>query len=128
MRRAASVRPAQRLEHGLAAQRHRLDGRRPLGDAEDAHDVEAAAAGARDRARAPQRRQRRAGQHRVGAAPVAGAARCRERLVERRFAGADRAEPRQRRGMDGVRFRLAGGVAGGDQHRGGRRHRVGGGA
>ena len=67
--------PAQRLEHRLAAQRHGLDGRRTLGDAEHAHDVEAAAAGARDRARAPQRRQRRAGQHRVGAPPIAGAAR-----------------------------------------------------
>ena len=102
---------AQRFEHALAAERDGFDRRRALRDAQHAHDVEAAAAGARHRARSPERRERRAGEHGVGAAAIAGAARRGERLVERRLARADLAEPRQRLRVDEVRLRLAGGVA-----------------
>ena len=101
---------AQRLEHALAAERHGLDRGRALRDAEHAHDVEAAAAGARDRARSPERGERRAGEDGVGAAAIAGAARRRERLIERRLARADLAEPRQRLRVDEVRLGLAGGI------------------
>ena len=117
---------AQRFEHALAAQGHRLDRRRSLGDAQDADDVEAAAAGAGHRARSPQRRQRRAGEHGVGAAAIAGPARRRQRLVERRLAGAHLAEARQRLGVHRVRLGLAGGVAERGQSVGGGGDRVGG--
>ena len=102
---------AQRFEQGLAREGDGLDRRRALGDAQHAHDVEAAAAGARHRARTPERGERRAGQHRVGAAAVAGLARRRQRLIERRLAGAHLAEARQRLRVHRVRLRLAGGVA-----------------
>ena len=102
---------AQRFEHALARERDGLDGRRALRDAQHAHHVEAAAAGARHRARAPERGERCAGQHRVRAAAIAGAARRGERLVERRLARAHLAEPRERLRVHRVRLRLAGGVA-----------------
>ena len=54
---------AQRLEHGLAAQRDGLDRRRALRDAQHAHDVEAAAAGARRPGSVP--RARRAARRRA---------------------------------------------------------------
>jgi hypothetical protein len=104
--------PAQRLEHGLAAERHGLDRRRPLGDAQHAHDVEAAAAGPRDRARSPQGGERRVRQHPVRAAPIAGAPRRGQRPVERRLAGADLAESRERQRVHRMRLRLARAVAG----------------
>ena len=108
---------AQRLEHGLTAQRDGLDRGRALRDAQHAHDVEAAAAGARDRARSPERGDRRAGEHGVGAAAIVRAARGGERLVERRLAGADLAELREHERVHRVRLRLARGVAGGRQRR-----------
>ena len=89
--------PAQRLEHRLAAERDRLDRRRALRDAQHAHDVETAAARARHRARSPQRGQRRAGEHRVGAPPVAA------RAARRRARG--RARPRTRRSRRAARAR-----------------------
>ena len=49
---------AQCFKYALATERNRLDGRRTLRDAQDAHDVETATAGARDRARPPQRGNR----------------------------------------------------------------------
>ena len=51
---------AQRFEHPLARERDGFDRRRALRDAQHAHDIEAAAAGARHRARTPERRERRA--------------------------------------------------------------------
>src|SRR5262249_44902770 len=101
---------AQRLQHALARERDRLDRGRALRDPQHAHDVEAAAARARDRARTPERGERRAREYGVGAAAIADAARGRERLVERRLAGADLAEARERLRMDEVRLGLAGGV------------------
>ena len=120
--------PAQRFEHGLTAQRDGLDRGRALRDAQHAHDVEAAAAGARHRARSPQRGERRAGEHGVRAPPIVRAPRGGERAVERGLAGADLAETRERERVHGVGLRLAGGVARRRQlvRRG--RDRVGGGA
>ena len=111
MRRAASVRPRSASSTPWQRERDGFDGGRALRDAQHAHDVEAAAAGARHRARTPERGERRDGEHGVGAAAIAGAARRRERLIERRLAGADLAEPRQRQRVHQVRLRLAGGVA-----------------
>ena len=119
---------AQRLEHGLAAQRDGFDRGRPLRDAQHAHDVEAAAARARDRARSPERGDRRAGQHGIGAAAIARAPRGGERLVERRLAGADLAELGEHQRVHGVRLRLARGVTGGRQRGGCGFHRLGAGA
>ena len=125
-RRVAAA--AQRLEDRLAAQRDGLDRGGSLSDPQHAHDIEAAAAGARHRARSPQRGDRRAGQHRVGAAPVAAAAGRGERPVERGLGRADLAEARQRERVHRVRLRLAGGVTGRRQLVGRGRNRVGGGA
>ena len=102
---------AQRLEHRLAAERHRFDRGRPLRDAQHPHDVEAAAAGARDRARSPERGERRARQDRVGAAAVVAAPRGGERAVERGLTGPDLAETRQRNRVHEVSLGFAGGVA-----------------
>ena len=102
---------AQRFEHGLTAERHGLDGRRALRDAQYAHDVEAAPAGARDRARSPERSERCAGEHGVCAATISRAASRGERAIESRLARADLAETRQRLRVHEVRLRLAGCVA-----------------
>ena len=128
IRRAAVGAAAQRLEHRLAASATASTAGRALRDAEHAHDVEAAAARARDRARSPERGERRAGEHRVGAPAIAGAPRGGERPVERRLARADLAEARERRRVHRVGLRLAGGVA--RRREVGRRgrDRVGGGA
>ena len=105
------VAAAQRLEHGLAAQRGRLDGRGAARDAQHPHDVEAPPAGPGDRVRAPQRRDGRAGEDRGGPTPVAGATGRGQGAVERRLALGDPAEPGQRRGPHGVRLGLARGIA-----------------
>ena len=112
---------AQRLEHRLTPERDGLDRRRALRDAQHAHDVEAAAARARDGARAEQRRDRRAREHAVRAAPVARAPRGGQRAIERGLRLADLAEPRERGRVHGVGLGLAGDVA----DRGQRRRRGG---
>ena len=100
MRRAASHAAPQRFEHGLAAQRHRLDRRGAVGDAQHADDVEAAAARAGHRARAPERGGRRLGEDRVGEPAVAG--RCGRRRARRR------AHARRRRSARAARARRRG--------------------
>ena len=102
--------PAERFEHPLAAERHRLDRERPLRDPQHAHHVEAAAARARHRARSPERRERCARQDRIRAAPITGTTSGGERQIERRLAGADLPEARERLRMDEESLRLAGGI------------------
>ena len=117
---AAGVGPApQGFEHGLAAQRDRLDRGRAGGDAQHAHDVEAAAAGAGDRARAPERGGRRLGEDRVGEAAVVGPAGGGEGGVEGALGGADLPEPLEGGGVDVVGLRLAAEVADGPHGLGG---------
>ena len=110
--RAARLRPpAHRLEHRLAAQRHRLDVAVARRHPDDAHDVEAAAARADDGRRAPQRGPRRAGEDGGHAAPVAGGARRHQRAVERRFGRGDLAQQRVGARDDVVGLGLTRGVA-----------------
>ena len=101
------VAPAQRLEHRLAAQRDRLDRRRPAGDAQHPDDVEAAAARPGDRVRAPQRGRRGPGEDRGGPTAVSGGAGRAEGLVEGLLALPDPSQPSQRGGPHRVRLRGA---------------------
>ena len=120
--------PAQRFEHRLTPKCDGLDRGRPLRDSQHAHDVETAAARARDRTRAVQRGDRGPGQDAVRTAAVARAPRRRERAVERRFGCAEPAQARQRGGVNGVRLGLARGIARRRERRCGRRRRLRGGA
>ena len=115
----------QRFEHRLTAERDGLDRRRPLRDAQHTHDIETASAGTRDRARPPQRSERRNGQHRVRAATVVRTASSGQRAVESRLAASYLTETRERQCMNEVTFRLAGRIVERRQLGGGRRHRVG---
>ena len=101
---------AEGLQHSLAPRRRRFDRRRVGRDPKQPHHVKAPPARAWNRVRAPQRRKRRAGQHRVDPAVITRTPRRRESVVQGDFAVADSPEAGEAGGTDGMRLGFACGI------------------
>ena len=114
---------AERIQHGLAPRRRRLDDRRFRRDAQQPHDVETPPARARNRVGTPQRGEWRARQHGVHPAVFTRAPRRGQSVVQRGFAVADAPEAGQASGPDGVGLGFPCGIVQFGQLLGGRTHR-----
>ena len=110
IRRAAAARPRKASNTAW----HRVDVASTAGESvvirKQPHHIKTPPARARNRVRAPQRRKRRARQHRVDPAVFTRAPRRREGVVQRDFAVADSAEAGEARGPNGMGLGFACGI------------------